>query len=122
MFCPKCGAEYNEGVVECYDCGVPLVPELPEKPQTEDVDFVSIVQTFNPQDVAIIESLLAESGIEYYLQGATSIARNPLIDPTHVMVAKAQADEARELLKDLDLKLNFFKAGKDENGEKDSDS
>jgi Putative prokaryotic signal transducing protein len=122
MFCPKCRAEYKEGVVECYDCGVPLVPELPEKRQTKDVDFVSVVQTFNPQDVAIIESLLEESGIEYYIQGATSITTNPLIDPAHVMVVKAQADEARELLKDLDLKFYFFKADKDENGEKENDS
>jgi len=122
MFCPKCKAEYNAGVVQCFDCGVPLVEALPEKRQTRDIDFVSVVRTFNPQDIAIIESLLEESGIEYYIQGETSMTTYPLVDPASVMVVKAQADEARELLRDLDLKFYFFKADKDENGEKDNDS
>ena len=122
MFCPKCGAEYNEGVLKCFDCDIPLVPALPEKRQTKDIDFVSVVRTFNPQDIAIIESLLEESGIEYYIQGETSITTNPLIDPANVMVVKAQADEARELLKDLDLKFYWYKADKDEGSEKDNDS
>ena len=122
MFCPKCGAEYNEGVLICADCDIPLVPVVPEKRRTKDIDFVSVVRTFNPQDIAIIESLLEESGIEYYIQGATSMTTYPLIDPANVLVVKAQADEARELLKDLDLKFYFFKADKDENGEKDNDS
>jgi hypothetical protein len=29
MFCPTCGAEYREGYVNCTDCRVALVPELP---------------------------------------------------------------------------------------------
>ncbi len=121
MFCPKCKAEYNEGVLMCADCDVPLVPALPEKRQTKDIDFVSVVRTFNPQDIAIIESLLEESGIKYYIQGATSMTTYPLVDPANVMVVKAQADEARELLKDLDLKFYWYKADKDESNEKDED-
>ena len=46
----------------------------------------------------------------------------PLVDPANVMVVKAQADEARELLKDLDLKFYFFKADKDESDEPDKES
>ena len=78
MFCPKCRAEYKEGVVQCAECDVPLVEELPEKPSArrrgEDIDFVSIVRTFNPQDIAIIESILEESDIDYYIQGETSMS------------------------------------------------
>jgi hypothetical protein len=34
MFCPKCRNEYREGVVECYDCRIPLVESLPPESKT----------------------------------------------------------------------------------------
>ena len=74
MFCPKCKAEYKEGVKECGDCEVPLVAALPEKPkrakqEDKDIDFVNVVRTFVPTDIALIESILDDAGIEYYIQG-----------------------------------------------------
>ena len=29
MWCPKCKAEYRDGITICADCGCPLVKELP---------------------------------------------------------------------------------------------
>ncbi len=29
MFCPKCKAEYEKGILECADCHVALVEQLP---------------------------------------------------------------------------------------------
>ena len=108
MFCPKCRAEYVEGVTKCGECEVPLVPSLADIPRLKpepqkDIAFVSIVRTFNPQDVAIIKSILEDSGIEYYIQGEETIHIRPLVDPANVLVIKEQAAEATELLKDLDL-------------------
>jgi len=124
MFCPKCRAEYKEGVRECAECEVALVETLADIPSPtheprKDIEFVSVVRTFIPTDIAIIESILADSGIEYYIQGKEAMTVYPLVDPASVMVVKEQAEEARELLKDL--KLSFYVSCHDEEEEPDKD-
>ena len=71
MFCPKCGAEYQEGFNQCTDCNVALVDEKPPELITEVsyVDLVEVFSTYNPGDIAIIKSLLDGEGIDYYFQG-----------------------------------------------------
>ena len=127
MFCPKCGSEYKDGVTRCGECEVPLVATLPEKPKRpapkdkdKDLEFVSVVRTFILQDIAIIRSILSDSGIEYYIRGENGIIVNPLVDPASVMVVKDQAEDARELLKDL--KLGFYVFGPDHHEESGPDN
>ena len=125
MFCPMCRAEYKEGVKECGQCEVSLVAVLPEKPKPihepeKDLELVNIVRTFIPQDIAIIESILNDAGIEYYIQGKEGMVVYPLVDPGNVMVVKEQAEEARELLKDL--KLQFYVSCHNEEEKPDDES
>jgi hypothetical protein len=126
MFCPRCKGEYVKGIVRCKQCDVPLVASLPEDPKRlsaeNDIDFVSVVRTFNPQDIAIIESILEESGIEYYIQGKNGIMTYPLVDPASIMVVKGQAEQARELLKDLDLSYYFYKPDREQENQPDDGS
>jgi hypothetical protein len=126
MFCPNCKGEYVKGVTRCEQCDVPLVASLPEDPKRlsdeNDIDFVSVVRTFNPQDIAIIESILEESGIEYYIQGKNGIMTYPLVDPASIMVVKGQAEQARELLKDLDLSYYFYKPDREQENQPDDGS
>ncbi|HVO76345.1 MAG TPA: DUF2007 domain-containing protein, partial [Candidatus Bathyarchaeia archaeon] len=103
MFCPKCKAEYTERVRECADCGVPLVEVLSPEPERSALEYVSIVETFNWNDIAMIESILEGSGIDYIVQGETALAVVQYVEPVVVMVVKGQVDEAKALLKDLDL-------------------
>ncbi len=125
MFCPKCKAEYKEGVKACGQCEVSLVAVLPVGPAPEpqkDLDFVSVVRTFNPQDIALIRSILDDSGIEYYIQGEHGISVRPLVDPANVLVVKDQAADATELLKDLDLSFYLFRPDNPEKSEPDDES
>jgi hypothetical protein len=87
-----------------------------------EAEFISVVRSFNPQDIAIIESILADSGIEYYIQGKEGMVVYPLVDPASVMVVKEQAEEARDLLKDLDLSYYFFKPDHEEEDKSDDES
>ncbi len=73
MFCPKCEAEYQDHVMLCADCHVPLVslPILQEilvakdKPKfvKGDLDLVQVFSTQDPGIVALAKSLLDEAGI-----------------------------------------------------------
>ncbi|UCC78883.1 MAG: hypothetical protein JSW64_11440 [Candidatus Zixiibacteriota bacterium] len=42
MYCPKCRAEYVEGITECPDCGVSLVTELPTEEKHVDLQTLRV--------------------------------------------------------------------------------
>jgi len=71
MFCPHCQAEYRQGITECADCQVPLVPSLPDA-QESLVDTTSagpLVPLWEGEDLALHTSLieaLDEAGIRYF--------------------------------------------------------
>jgi predicted amidophosphoribosyltransferase len=70
-YCPKCRSEYVEETVECPDCGVALVEQLPEEesPEREDGDLVEVWRTQGEVNAQIIRSLLEGSGIASILSG-----------------------------------------------------
>jgi hypothetical protein len=117
MFCPKCGAEYVEGVTVCADCGTPLEDRPPAEDERQDkedtavedqfspeeAEFEEILTTFNAGDIAIIKSLLDGESIEYFIQGEHFNYVDPLIQPARLMVRKDQVSEVREILRNLDL-------------------
>jgi len=44
MFCPKCKAEYGEGLFECGHCKIVLVPGLPLEPESKTfVEYNNLV-------------------------------------------------------------------------------
>lgn len=106
MFCPKCGAEYREGFYVCGDCNVELVEEPPSEPNPEYIEYVEVLGTFNPADIAWIKSILDSESITYYFLGEQFTYVRPWADPARLRVKKDEAEEAKELLKDL--KLSFM--------------
>ncbi len=114
MFCPKCKAEYRPGYTVCADCGVPLVDRLPPEPEHEEpvdttslppnTELVHILDTFSPGDMALIKSILDGVGIPYLVEGEHSQYVYHAV-PFRLMIPSQQADEAREVLKQLDLSL-----------------
>ena len=106
MFCPKCRAEYVEGVTACDDCHVPLVLVLLPRPVDEAPayhEFKALLATFNAGDIALIRSIFDGEDIDYYIQGEQFNNLDPLIQPAKLMVAKEQIAQARDLIKDLKL-------------------
>lgn len=67
---------------------------------SKDIKFVEILQTTDPTEIAVIKSILKNSGIKYYLRGQALGRIFPTMNkPVRLMVEKTRQDEARELLK-----------------------
>jgi len=64
-FCPKCNAEYFEGVRMCADCGVELVRDLLPKPDFSQEKTTVVFEAF-AQDylIGMIKGLLETNGIK----------------------------------------------------------
>ena len=68
MICPTCRTEYRDGFTRCSDCDGDLIADPgPEGvPQTR---LVKVFETGNAALVPLIESVLADAGIEFMVKG-----------------------------------------------------
>ncbi len=105
LFCPQCGAEYREGLLECSDCQLPLVGELPPRSEQHpqpDLKLVTVLATGNPALIAVAKSLLEDSGIEYLTQNEGLHDLFPVNRfRIHIQVRPDDEEEATALLADL---------------------
>ncbi|MBU0742161.1 DUF2007 domain-containing protein [bacterium] len=112
MYCPRCGAEYVDGVTECADCGVALqVDPAPPPDLSGELNLVSVLETGDAIRTALVKSLLEEAQIPYLarndqLQDLFGFGRlvpvNPISGPVIFLVPDEYADEARDMLAQLD--------------------
>lgn len=107
MYCPICRAEYREGIETCEDCRVPLVAELPspQEDEQEPIEYVEILSTYNPADIAVIKSILENEGLTFYFLGEQFTQVLPCVQPARLMVAEEDEKTVRELLEDLTLSI-----------------
>jgi len=106
MFCAKCGKEYEEDIYMCSECGVSLVPELPQDSKNESLElaeFEEILFTPNSGDMAVIKSLLDSEGIVYHFRGEFFTSVHPLAQPARLMVRTDQAEGVKEILESLNI-------------------
>ncbi len=112
MFCPKCRAEYREGFVECSDCQIPLVDQIPqEKEGDPDLELVTVLETRDPGILTIAKSLLAEAEIEFMdtaegLQDFYGVGGlggfQPLTGPARLQVSVRDEERAKSALQRLE--------------------
>ena len=105
MFCPKCRTEYREGYYVCTDCNSDLVAELPAEEEPEIIDYVEVMGTYDPADIALIKSIFDAENITYYFKGEIFLVVSPFADPARLMVKRDEADRAKEILRELDLSI-----------------
>ncbi|KQC03453.1 MAG: hypothetical protein APR54_09415 [Candidatus Cloacimonas sp. SDB] len=100
MFCPKCRAEYVEGITHCPDCNVKLVKELADDSLDDKIDLEIVFETPNPALIPIVKSILEDAGI-YYKTKSEGLQTIYALGLVKFQVKKEEAQTARELLKDL---------------------
>ena len=105
MFCPKCRTEYREGFSVRADCDSDLVDELLPEEVPKFTEYVEIMGTYNPADVALIKSILDAENITYYFNAEHFMNVEPLAEQVRLMVKKDEAEKAKEILQDLDLAI-----------------
>ena len=113
MFCPQCRSEYRQGFTRCESCDVALVAVLPpEAGDPSDRDLVTAFETGDPGLLAMAHSILDEAQIPYLTQGEgiqdlfglgrLGTGFSILTGPVHILVERASAADARQLLAGLE--------------------
>ncbi len=69
-FCPKCKAEYVEGVETCPDCQVSLVQEPPPEDDVEYIDLVELQRVPDEVSGVMMKGILENSGVNVILRAA----------------------------------------------------
>ena len=75
--------------------------------KNEFTEYVPILETHNAGDRVFLKSVLDAEGITYYIQGeyVAHYLFNAL--PMRLMVKKNQAEQARDILKDVELSYSY---------------
>ena len=79
MWCFQCGAEYQEGVETCAECGVGLVTEAPLAPEdvgsSDEEQLAYELHDWSFESRRMLDQLLTGAGLAHSWQGATMIVR-----------------------------------------------
>ena len=105
-YCPQCLTEYREGVEECMDCRVALLPGLPPRVAHEAHDpepALVRLRTFSGPtaqlDADLAKNILGTQGIACVLPGERMAEVLPGVDMVQLLVREEDAEEAAAILK-----------------------
>lgn len=109
MFCPKCRAEYNAGIIRCADCDLELVAELTPENEMDYVELVTVGTFTNAPALAVAKSLLEDADIQYFaknegvigLFAMGQVGYNPMVGPIEIQVHPEDAEAALEILSEM---------------------
>jgi hypothetical protein len=104
VFCPKCRAEYIEGVKICDDCGIALIDILPEENQRNENEYQKLAGVFttnNSIEANFIKSLLESNGIICFIDNEHLVSINILMSQAvqiKVLVPLLNETKAKEII------------------------
>lgn len=101
LYCFQCAREYLEDVVDCVECGVPLVPEKPTPPELvgeeHEAQTAYELYEWSFESRRMLDQLLTGASIVHGWQGAVLIVRETDEDRVDGLVEQAEAAEGPRL-------------------------
>ena len=112
MYCPKCKAEYREGIEVCPECDCPLENAVPEGDEAFEPDInekgVEVYNAVDEFEADIIISKLMAEGIYAYkaykgIDSYNKILLGRTLLGVKIIVGESSVEEARIILSNCDL-------------------
>lgn len=102
-FCPNCKTEFIEGIEQCSDCQVPLIPVLIEETHFDAENFELVYCCSDIIEAQMLHSNFESAGIDSYIlnQMDRSYPGSNNAGLVKIFVKKHQALDAMEFLKAL---------------------
>jgi len=115
--CPSCGSELElseeereSKKIHCPECEAFIDFTFKPPKVLEVQNYTFLLSSLNQGDIGLIKSILDDNEIDYYVNGDNFLSVRPLLEPVQFYVNANQFEEARNLLKDFDLKIFGFSA------------
>jgi hypothetical protein len=105
MFCPECKSEYVEGIIECGECNVPLVDELPPEPTFEYENFVTLKTYSTRYEAELGKSVLVANGVDALIASDDAGGVRPelaFLRGVKLLVREEDAPKAQEIFQALE--------------------
>ncbi len=119
IICPNCSDELEleddertSGKVHCPECEAVIDLRVNPPGLLKNKNYVELLSSLNQGDIALIQSILDDSEIDYYVLGENFLSARPLLEPARFFVNENQLEEAKEVLKDF--KLNILGTSKNQ--------
>ena len=123
-FCPKCRAEYVEGVETCSDCQVPLVQELTPEDKVDYFEFEELQQVQDEISGVMLKGILENNGVEVVLRAAKIPWYSGIASTWstyywgRILVPKEELERSRRIVSEYLGSLEDGDAGEEETDEK----
>ncbi|MEE9429793.1 MAG: hypothetical protein V3V16_02060 [Melioribacteraceae bacterium] len=112
IICPNCDSELElsdnekiKGKIHCSGCESAIDFTVNPPIILENENYTEILSSLNQGDIAVIKSILEDGNIDFFALGENFLSVRPLLEPMKILVNDNQLSEAKELLKDFDLKI-----------------
>jgi predicted Zn finger-like uncharacterized protein len=126
IVCPSCKTEIeldnddrNKKFVRCPECNSLI--DISKNPIeiVKDKNYIQILTSMNQGDLGIIQSMLDDGNIDYFIDGKNFLSVDPLIQPAKIMVLEEQYEEAKEIIKDFELNIFGISSNNEDDEEDD---
>ena len=109
-FCPQCHAEYVEGKLECNECQIPLVAQLPPPDPPEQFSNTPTEVVYDAQDEVSalnVKDILEANGIPVWIRSFENVYYDGLMKTMtgcwgRLWAPVEFADQARALIAGMD--------------------